>query len=151
VNEVVIQCLVDTDYVPDNSSFAKWAKLVLAEEGIKAGVTIRIVDEHEIAELNKTYRNQDKPTNVLAFPFTPPATVKEQIEPVLGDIIICARIVKKEALEQGKKILWHFAHMTIHGVLHLLGFNHQNAVEADNMEKYEIILMNKLGYPDPYG
>jgi probable rRNA maturation factor len=110
-------------------------------------VTIRIVGIDESQHLNHTYREKDKPTNVLSFPFEAP----EHIElPFLGDLIICAPVVEQEAEAQQKKVASHWAHLTLHGLLHLLGFDHIEDAEADEMEALEIQVLAKLGIDDPY-
>jgi probable rRNA maturation factor len=119
---------------------------VLADRD-EAQLTIRITDEAEIQELNRTYRHKDKPTNVLSFPFEAPPGVEI---PLLGDIIICAAVVAREAGEQGKPLQAHWAHMVIHGTLHLLGYDHIDETEAEQMEGLEITLLAGLGYANPY-
>lgn len=110
-------------------------------------ITIRIVDEAESHELNLTYRGKDKPTNVLSFPFEVP----EGIElPLLGDLIICRQVVEKEAQEQQISLESHWAHLAIHGTLHLLGYDHIEDAEAEEMEGLETEIMQSLGFEDPY-
>ena len=124
--------------------------------------TLRIVDEAESAELNEQYRGKSGPTNILSFPFESPAacdlTLLEnglvesellEIE-LLGDLIICAPLVVKEAMEQNKSELQHWMHLIIHGGLHLLGYDHENDVDANTMETLECQAMDNLGYPNPY-
>ncbi len=134
--------------MPNKSDFISWVELTLKSEKAKGEVTVRIVDIAEITTLNSMYRKQDKPTNVLSFPFEPPAFA--DVEPILGDIVICAEVVKNEADEQEKTLIEHFAHMTIHGVLHLLDYNHIDEAGAKTMEDKEIVLMQKLGFVNPY-
>lgn len=110
-------------------------------------VTIRIVDEAESQQLNHTYRGKDKPTNVLSFPFEAPAGIEL---PLLGDLIICRQVVEREAQEQEKPLLAHWAHMVVHGSLHLLGYDHIEDAEAEEMESIETEIMLALGYDDPY-
>ncbi|EEP91625.1 metalloprotease [Yersinia kristensenii ATCC 33638] len=110
-------------------------------------VTIRVVDEAESHELNLTYRGKDKPTNVLSFPFEAPPEIEL---PLLGDLIICRQVVEQEAVEQEKALLAHWAHMVVHGSLHLLGYDHIVDDEAEEMESIETEIMQNLGYPDPY-
>lgn len=124
--------------------------------------TLRIVDEAESAELNKQYRGKSGPTNILSFPFESPPTCdlsllenglveSELLEiELLGDLIICAPLVVKEAIEQNKSELQHWMHLIIHGGLHLLGYDHENDVEANVMETLECKAMDNLGYPNPY-
>lgn len=133
--------------VPDEALFIAWATNTLAGERDNAELCIRIVDEQESAELNAQYRQQDKPTNVLSFPSGLPDSAEW---PMLGDLAICATVVAKEAAEQGKLLDAHWAHMTIHGVLHLLGFDHIEDAEAEVMEAKEIALLAALGFANPY-
>lgn len=110
-------------------------------------LTVRIVDRQEITELNHQYRHKDKATNVLSFP----ADLPDHIDiPLLGDLIICADVVRQEAIEQHKALSDHWAHMLVHGTLHLLGYDHIEDGEADEMEALEIIILNKLGVANPY-
>ena len=111
-------------------------------------MTIRIVDEAESNDLNLTYRGKDKPTNVLSFPFECPPGVEDF--PLLGDLIICRQVVEQEASEQQKTLESHWAHMVIHGSLHLLGYDHIEDAEAEEMEALEKEFMQALNFPDPY-
>jgi len=112
-----------------------------------AELTVRIVDSEESQELNSQYRGKDKPTNVLSFPFQNPPGVTL---PLLGDLIVCKAVVEKEATEQNKLLISHWAHMLIHGTLHLLGYDHIEEDEAEEMESIETNIMIELGYNDPY-
>lgn len=112
-----------------------------------AEVTIRIVDEAESQQLNFDYREKDKPTNVLSFPFQCPPGIEL---PLLGDLVICAQVVAREAAEQGKTLQAHWAHMVVHGSLHLLGFDHINEDDAEEMEAEEIQILHDLGFSNPY-
>lgn len=114
-----------------------------------AEITLRIVDGKEMAKLNETYRQKKGLTNVLSFPFTTPDEVKLDI-PILGDIVICAEVVSREAEEQNKTPESHWAHMIIHGVFHLLGYDHAETREAEIMESLETEIMQQLGYNNPY-
>jgi len=133
--------------VPDEALFEQWVAAVLAGRRDEAQLTIRITDVAEIQELNATYRGKDKPTNVLSFPFEAPPGVDI---PLLGDIIICAQVVADEAEAQEKPLQAHWAHMVIHGTLHLLGYDHIDETEAEEMEGLEIDLLAGLGYANPY-
>ena len=108
---------------------------------------MRLVDEAESHELNLTYRGKDKPTNVLSFPFEAPPGIEL---PLLGDLIICRQVVEQEAKEQDKPLEAHWAHMVIHGSLHLLGYDHIIDEEAEEMDGLESEIMLALGYEDPY-
>ncbi len=110
-------------------------------------ITLRIVDIEEIKQLNRDYRGKDTPTNILSFPFDPPPEVSL---PLLGDLVVCAKVVMTEAREQGKDLSSHWVHLLIHGVLHLLGYDHQEEEEAEQMENLEITLLEKMGYVNPY-
>lgn len=110
-------------------------------------VTVRIVDEKESRQLNKQFRHQDKPTNVLSFPFE--SSVKMD-PPLLGDLVICASLVIQEATEQGKPLQSHWAHLVIHGLLHLQGYDHIMDDDAEIMENLETTLLATLGIADPY-
>jgi probable rRNA maturation factor len=110
-------------------------------------VTLRIVDLAESRQLNSDYRNKDKPTNVLSFPFEAP----EHIEmPYLGDLVVCAAVVEQEAREQEKPVANHWAHLCVHGLLHLLGYDHIDETEAQEMEGLETAILAKLNIDDPY-
>ncbi|KTD17089.1 rRNA maturation RNase YbeY [Legionella jordanis] len=126
-----------------------WARLALADHISSAELTLRFVDQGEIQELNRIYRKQDKPTNVLAFP----ATIPDNIDldyPLLGDIIICPAVLLAESTELDKPLQAHWAHIVIHGVLHLLGYDHIIDSEAEIMQGLEISLLAKLGFANPY-
>lgn len=134
--------------IPSRQCLEQWVTLTLKSQRQKATeVTIRIVDKKESAYLNDTYRHKNKPTNVLAFPFVAPPGIKMDL---LGDIVICAPIVIAEAKEQEKMVMAHWAHLVVHGLLHLLGYDHIKLKEALVMEKIEITIMKKLGYKNPY-
>ena len=115
------------------------------------GVTVRIVDENEIQDLNNLYRKKNKPTNVLSFPDALPSFIKKSLDEYpLGDIILCAPIVEKEAADQNKPVIDHWAHMIVHSTLHLLGYDHEIEKEATQMESYEQSILKLLGFPNPY-
>jgi probable rRNA maturation factor len=137
-------------YLPDLPTLERWVSRLLQElardDTVQLG--IRVVGEREIAQLNAQYRHKNQATNVLAFPYEPLPGVNV---PLLGDIVICAPVVARQAEEQGKSAEQHWAHMVIHGVLHLLGFDHISETEADEMETTEINILSKLGFPNPYG
>lgn len=133
--------------LPPESDFQRWLEAVLPQFQPESEVTIRLVDEAESRELNHTYRSKDKPTNVLSFPFEAPPGIEL---PLLGDLIICRQVVEQEAAEQEKALEAHWAHMVIHGSLHLLGYDHIEDEEAEEMESLETEIMLALGYADPY-
>jgi len=133
--------------LPAESDFQQWLEAVLPQFQEESEVTIRIVDEAESQELNMTYRGKDKSTNVLSFPFEAPPGMEL---PLLGDLVICRQVVELEAGEQNKALNAHWAHMVVHGSLHLLGYDHIIDEEAEEMEAIEIEIMQSLGHPDPY-
>ncbi len=132
---------------PDVAQFRRWVRAALAGHKAAVELCIRIVTKNESRRLNAQYRGSDKPTNVLSFPSTVPATLKQAL---LGDLVICAQVVASEAREQGKQPDAHWAHMTVHGVLHLLGYDHHKKQDAERMEALERKILARLGYPDPY-
>ncbi|HCR4095248.1 TPA: rRNA maturation RNase YbeY [Providencia rettgeri] len=135
------------DGLPSEALFERWLAAVLPKFQAQSEVTIRIVDEAESHHLNLTYRGKDKPTNVLSFPFEVPPEIEL---PLLGDLIICRQVVEQEAIEQQKSAEEHWAHMVIHGCLHLLGYDHIEDDEAEEMESLETEILAELGYDDPY-
>jgi len=135
--------------LPASVSFKRWAAAAAWGRIRKADLAIRVVDSKEARSLNRHYRGKDYATNVLSFPAELPEGVSLNI-PILGDLVICAPVVAKEAREQGKPLAAHYAHLTIHGVLHLLGLNHEDTREAEAMEQIERDILGKLGFPDPY-
>ncbi|TDQ58005.1 putative rRNA maturation factor [Mesocricetibacter intestinalis] len=137
----------DTRGLPDAVLIERWATAALRAEQNRPEITVRIVDEEESHELNLTYRGKDRPTNVLSFPFECP----EQVTlPLLGDLVICRQVVEREAAEQHKSAEAHWAHMIVHGCLHLLGYDHIEEDEAEEMESLETQIMLSLGFSDPY-
>ena len=135
------------DFLPKPEQFKLWISTALSGRRTDAEVSVRIVGMAEGAMLNETYRQRKGPTNVLAFP------VDESMDLVLaflGDLVICAPLVEQEAREQSKSPAAHWAHLTVHGTLHLLGYDHHEAREADVMEGLEAEILAKLGYADPY-
>ncbi|MFV0543637.1 MAG: rRNA maturation RNase YbeY [Marinicella pacifica] len=133
--------------VPDADQFQNWLNQIAKKLNISGEVCIKIVDKTESRDLNSTYRQKDKPTNVLSFPAEIPDFVESTY---LGDLAICAPVVEEEALEQNKSINNHWAHLTIHGCLHLLGYDHIEDTEAEAMEALEIELLAELGIENPY-
>ncbi|NMP26284.1 rRNA maturation RNase YbeY [Rahnella sp. SAP-1] len=133
--------------LPAESDFQHWLEAVLPQFQEESEVTVRIVDEAESQQLNMTYRGKDKSTNVLSFPFEAPPGMEM---PLLGDLVICRQVVEREAQEQHKTLNAHWAHMVVHGSLHLLGYDHIVDEEAEEMEAIETEIMQGLGHPDPY-
>jgi len=133
--------------LPSEEDFQRWLTAAVSPFQGEAEVTIRVVDEAESQQLNLDYRGKDKPTNVLSFPFQQPPGLEL---PLLGDLVICAQVVHAEAAEQGKSAQAHWAHMVVHGCLHLLGFDHIKEDEAEEMEAEEIQILAELGFSNPY-
>lgn len=134
--------------IPALAELQNWIGAALASQEFEEGeVSVYIVDEDEGRELNAQYRGKDYPTNVLSFP----ADIAEEVGvPLLGDLVVCAPVVEREAQEQGKSLQAHWAHMLIHGTLHLVGFDHIDDDEAETMETLETQIITGLGYPAPY-
>lgn len=143
---VDLQIATSDANIPEASQIKRWAEQAYQGEE-PTEVTIRVVDPEESQDLNTRYRGKEKPTNVLSFPFEAPPGITV---PLLGDLAVCASVVTREAAEQGKPLDMHWAHMVIHGVLHLQGYDHETEAEAEVMEALEIRLLAELGYPNPY-
>lgn len=144
---VDIQIATEARNIPDESMITSWVSAALPPGQQDSELTIRIVSPAESEALNGRYRNKHKPTNVLSFP----SDLPDEIDiPLLGDLVICAAVVESEAKTQGKTLEAHWAHMVIHGTLHLLGYDHIDDSEAEVMEARETELLCVLGYPAPY-
>ncbi|KJG55718.1 metal-binding heat shock protein [Photobacterium kishitanii] len=133
--------------LPTEAEFQQWLDAAVTPFQTDAEVTIRLVDEQESHALNLEYRGKDRPTNVLSFPFEAPSGIEIDL---LGDLIICRQVVEAEALEQQKPLNAHWAHMVVHGSLHLLGYDHIEDDEAEEMETLETEIMQNMGFVDPY-
>jgi probable rRNA maturation factor len=133
---------------PSDDQFRQWCELALRQRSADSEMTVRLVDEAEGRELNLTYRHKDYATNVLSFPADVPDDMLDI--PLLGDLVICVPVVEREAAEQGKALDAHWAHLVMHGCLHLLGYDHIDDDEAEEMEALERELLAQLGHPDPY-
>jgi probable rRNA maturation factor len=142
-----VQYACEGDGLPPAAGFRRWAKAALAAAaaGASAEIAIRLVDEMEGAELNQRYRRKAGPTNVLAFPYAVAAD-----HDLRGDLVMCAPVVQREAREQGKVAEAHWAHMCVHGILHLCGYDHATQDEAVVMEGLETSILEGLGFPRPY-
>ncbi|UNK41673.1 rRNA maturation RNase YbeY [Luteimonas sp. S4-F44] len=137
--------------IPSAASFRRWASAALDGRIREADLAIRLVDEDEGRALNRHYRGKDYATNVLSFPADLPEGLPEGVRlPLLGDLVICAPVVAREANEQHKRPNDHYAHLTVHGVLHLLGWDHENDKDAEAMEQLERDVLASLGIDDPY-
>ena len=138
--DLSVQYVCHKEGLPLRADFVRWARAGLTGG---ASVTIRLVDEDEGQSLNREYRGKDYATNVLSFPY--------ETEPrVLGDLVICPEVVRREAEEQKKLLEAHYAHLVVHGMLHLQGWDHLEDAEAEDMEAEETRILASLGYPDPY-
>ena len=133
--------------LPTVEQIEQWATAAVQPQSDEVEMTVRIVDEAESHALNLNYRGKDRPTNVLSFPFECPDEVEL---PLLGDLVICRQVVEREAQEQEKPLMAHWAHMVVHGSLHLLGYDHIEDDEAEEMESLETQIMTGLGFADPY-
>ena len=133
--------------VPDDATLSAWATLALSELEQDCELSIRLVDEAESTTLNAAYRGKNKPTNVLSFPFDASIDMTPML---LGDLVICAPVVAREAESQKKPLAHHWAHMVVHGCLHLLGYDHIDDDEALEMEGLETRILQSLSIPDPY-
>ena len=145
--EIDLQINSSVSDLPDEAEFRRWAETALMGRREQAEMTIRLVDEEESLSLNREYRGQEKPTNVLSFPTDAPDYAAPGL---LGDLVICAPVVQREAALQNKSPQAHWAHMVVHGTLHLLGLDHQTEREAEAMERAEATILARLGFPDPY-
>lgn len=132
---------------PSDEQIIEWVKLALSQQKQDTEVSIILIDDDEMSELNETYRHKKGPTNVLSFPFEKPEGLELSL---LGDLAICVPQMLREALEQHKPVNAHFAHLTIHGCLHLLGYDHIDTKDAEEMEQLEINLLKQINIPNPY-
>jgi len=149
--EFEIQRATTNITTPDDDQFQRWINAVPGAGDSRLSLTIRIVDEQEARRFNREYRNRDYATNVLSFPAELPEGLPVEFrQSQLGDILICAPVVVREALEQQRAEADHWAHLTIHGVLHLLGYDHERRDEAVAMESLETEILEKVGVSDPY-
>ncbi|WP_019025912.1 rRNA maturation RNase YbeY [Colwellia piezophila] len=146
-----LQIACSATQLPSEAQFQLWVDTALAEVSTTPQqdfeLTIRLVNSEESQQLNAQYRGKDKPTNVLSFPFEVPEGIELNL---LGDLIICIDVMKQEALQQNKALFDHWAHLVIHGCLHLVGFDHISDNEAEEMEAIEITILEKLGVSNPY-
>lgn len=136
----MVQYATDSSAVPTRPQFRRWVKAALMQP---AEIVLRLVDEAEGCELNHQFRGKDYATNVLTF-------VYDDTQPLTGDIVLCAPVVGKEAQQQHKDLMSHYAHLTVHGILHLQGYDHIEDADASVMEQLETQILVKLGYENPY-
>lgn len=149
--EVSVSYALPRAGIPSATSFRKWVAAALKGRIREADLAIRIVDTKEGQSLNHHYRGKDYATNVLSFPAELPEGLPKGVKmPLLGDLVICAPVVAREAKEQGKPLNDHYAHLTVHGTLHLLGWDHEDDKEAEAMEQLEREILAELGIEDPY-
>jgi len=147
VNQIEIQAVFDSADQPDRQQIQLWVDTALDDYDHDTEIVVRIVGVEESAELNEQYRHKSGPTNILSFPVDLPEGIELDL---LGDLVICAPVVEKEALKQDKPLAHHWAHIIVHGVLHLLGYDHIDDDEAELMENKEIAILNKLHINNPY-
>ncbi|MFL0795902.1 MAG: rRNA maturation RNase YbeY [Cellvibrionaceae bacterium] len=142
-----LQVATEATDIPTPEDFQRWSTAALQKQQEGTELSIRIVDDEESRQLNHQYRDKDKPTNVLSFP----ADIPPEVElPLLGDLVICAPVVQQEAKEQNKTLEAHWAHMVVHGTLHLQGYDHIEDAEAEVMEQLETDILTTMGYAPPY-
>jgi len=147
MNTLEIQNESESLLIPEQKLFKYWLDAVLKNDNQDSEIVIRIVDENEMIQFNEQYRNKKGTTNILSFPFEVPEGVESQL---LGDLLVCAPVVEQEAGQQNKKLEQHWAHLIIHGILHLLGYNHIEEMEAEEMEAIEINILSTIGINNPY-
>jgi len=145
--KIEIQYATEINDLPEEGLIKKWVNFSLNGYIENAELTIRIVDKAEGAQLNEKWRNAQGPTNVLSFPYS---DLNETTKSIQGDIVICAPVILREAAEQKKSVDAHWAHIIVHGILHLLGYDHDNENDANEMESLETSILGKLKIPDPY-
>jgi probable rRNA maturation factor len=145
--ELDLQLATNASDLPNAEQLSNWVQLAVGERRPFTEITIRIVDGEESQTLNHEYRGKDKPTNVLSFPFEAPEGIELDL---LGDLVICAPVVSQEAQDQNKSLMDHWAHMVIHGTLHLQGYDHISDEQAEEMESLETQLLARIGIADPY-
>lgn len=148
IRNLEVQRIIDSSLLPSDEELQFWVEKALVDYPQDAEILIRVVDTHEITDLNEKYRHKQGPTNILSFPFEVP----EGIEGInlLGDLVVCAEVLQQEAIMQNKTLKDHWAHIIIHGILHLIGFDHGNEAEALEMETKEVDLLQQLNIDNPY-
>ncbi|MBT9097334.1 rRNA maturation RNase YbeY [Methylovulum psychrotolerans] len=149
MNWIDVQRVFASDGQPDDASLQRWVDTALAALNEDTEIVVRIVGIEESAELNSYYRAKQGPTNILSFPFEAP-DIDGFESALLGDLVVCAPVLATEAEQQGKPLLDHWAHIIIHGVLHLLGYDHIDEADAEEMENKEIVFLQQLTIRNPY-
>jgi probable rRNA maturation factor len=147
MNQIEVQVVFSSPGQPDKAQIQQWVDAALQGHDKDTEIVVRIVDVHESAQLNKQYRHKPGPTNILSFPADIPEGIGLNL---LGDLVVCAPVVEREALEQQKTLSHHWAHIIIHGVLHLLGYDHILDDEAEVMESKEVSILQTLNISNPY-
>jgi len=147
MNYLDFQIVSISKYLPDEALFKTWVDTVLKDPSQDSEIVIRIVDKEEMIQFNEQYRNKKGATNILSFPFEAPEGVESDL---LGDLLVCAAVVEAEAAEQNKELEHHWAHMIVHGVLHLIGYDHINDEDAEEMEALEIKILKTIKIDNPY-
>ena len=147
MNFLDIQIVSESKQIPTQYLFQQWINTVLTDNNQDSEIVIRVVDEAEMIQFNEQYRHKRGATNILSFPFDSPEGIESNL---LGDLLVCAPVVEKEALQQKKKLEHHWAHLIVHGVLHLLGYDHVDDNEAEEMEALEIKMLIKIKIKNPY-
>jgi probable rRNA maturation factor len=137
-------------WAPRARDIAAWAGAAIGRRAAGGELGVRVVGSAESRRLNSRYRGKDKPTNVLSFPAARSPGRVSGVPPVLGDLVICAQVVRSEAREQGKLLQAHWAHLVVHGALHLIGYDHEREAEAKRMERREVAVLRRLGFANPY-
>jgi len=147
MNNLDIQLVSQLASIPSKEKFQAWIDAVLQSAEEDSEIVIRVIDEPEMIQFNEQYRHKSGSTNILSFPFDAPEGVGSDL---LGDLLVCAPVVEREAMQQNKQIEHHWAHMIVHGTLHLLGYDHADDKDAEEMEASEIKILKTIKINNPY-
>ena len=147
MNTLDIQIASQSKQLPSTQQFQQWVDTVLSDQSQHSEIVIRLIDEAEMISFNQQYRHKTGSTNILSFPFDAPEPIESDL---LGDLLICPAVIEIEAQQQHKQLTHHWAHIVIHGLLHLLGYDHINDTDATEMESLEIKLLQKITINNPY-
>ncbi len=147
MNTVEIQLASKSKFIPDQQQFQNWVDAVLTDESQHSEIVIRVIDEDEMIEYNEQYRHKSGATNILSFPFEAPDSVESDL---LGDLLVCAPVIETESKQQKKTLENHWAHIIVHGVLHLIGYDHINDMDAEEMEALEVMILKTITINNPY-